>query len=125
MTRASFVLVLSSVTLSAIAQVALKFGVSQPHFADAFASQKLSRALGASLTSPAIVGGFGLYALGAALWLFVLAKLDLSAAYPFVGLGFIFTMVLSIQFFGEQVSLARMLGTLLIVLGCALVARSV
>ena len=41
-----------------------------------------------------MVAGLALYGLGAMVWLYVLARLPLSAAYPFVGLGFILTMVL-------------------------------
>ena len=74
--------------------------------------------------NPFVVGGLALYALGAVVWLAVLAKVDVSAAYPFVGLGFILTMVMGYWFFGEPLSTNRVLGTLLIVSGVVLVARS-
>lgn len=124
MTYFSLSLILTSVLLSACAQLALKLGVSRPHVAEAIARGELYPSAFALLTSPEIVGGLSLYGLGAVVWLFVLAKLDLSVAYPFVGLGFLVTMVFGIYFVGEAVSIARLFGTLLIVAGCALVARS-
>jgi len=54
----------------------------------------------------------------------VLARAPLSLAYPFVGLGFIFTMLAGALVLGEQVTPVRIAGTLLIAAGCVLVARS-
>lgn len=114
MTRALFLLILTSVTMSAVAQLLLKQGV-----AAVGGGSPLRYA-----TSPMILAGFAIYGLGAILWLFVLARLPLSAAYPFVGLGFIATMLLGIIVLGENVSTTRIAGTLLIAAGCVLVARS-
>lgn len=116
-------LILVSVTMSAVAQIALKHGMSSP---DVQAS--LAAGLGSALPSVArslfVWLGLGLYGLGAVLWLGVLARVDVSQAYPFVGLGFILTMVFGITLLGEHVSAARLLGTCLVVIGVLLVARS-
>lgn len=112
-------LILASVALSALAQLALKTGT---------AAGARSRGVGGELLalaqSPFVIGGLALYALGAVLWLFVLARAPLSLAYPFVGLGFIFTMLAGALVLGEQVTPVRIAGTLLIAAGCVLVARS-
>lgn len=121
MTLRLFLLILASVSLSAIAQLALKIGADR-------ASQ--SRALGVGgevggfLQSPMIYVGLGLYGLGALLWLFVLARAPLSLAYPFVGLGFILTMLAGALCLNEELSAMRIVGTLFIALGCVLVART-
>jgi len=117
-------LVLASVLMSAIAQLLLKTGMSRPDVVAAINEGRPVSTAVALMTTIEVIGGLGLYGLGAVMWLFVLAKLDLSAAYPFVGLGFIATMLLSILVLGEDVSTGRIVGTLLIVAGCALVARS-
>jgi len=117
-------LVLASVMASAIAQLLLKTGMSRPDVVAAIAEGRAASTALTLGTTPEVVGGLGLYGFGAVMWLFVLAKLDLSAAYPFVGLGFIATMLLSIFVLGETVSPGRIAGTLLILAGCALVARS-
>jgi multidrug transporter EmrE-like cation transporter len=65
-----------------------------------------------------------LYLFGAMLWLLVLAKIDVTQAYPFVGLGFLITMALGMIWLGESVSSARFAGTVLVATGVILVARS-
>jgi drug/metabolite transporter (DMT)-like permease len=65
-----------------------------------------------------------MYVLGAGLWLLVLSKVDVSLAYPFVGLGFIMTMLLGWLFLHEGVGVERIIGTLLIAGGVVLVSRS-
>jgi drug/metabolite transporter (DMT)-like permease len=76
------------------------------------------------LQSPLVLAGLGLYGIGAVLWLFVLARAPLSLAYPFVGLGFILTMLAGALYLGENVTPMRIAGTLLIAFGCVMVARS-
>lgn len=120
MTFRLFLLILASVSLSAIAQLALKIGTS----AAAGRGQGAGTEMFGLLQSPPVILGLGLYGLGAMLWLFVLGRAPLSLAYPFVGLGFILTMLAGAMVLGESVGPARIAGTLCIALGCVLVARS-
>jgi multidrug transporter EmrE-like cation transporter len=115
-----FMLVLTSVAMSAVAQLLLKLGVGRAQGAGDAAPASLL----AMLTSPLVIAGLGLYGLGAILWLYVLARAPLSVAYPFVGAGFILTAMLGAAVLGEQVSIARWIGIALIVAGCTLVART-
>jgi drug/metabolite transporter (DMT)-like permease len=71
-----------------------------------------------------VVFGLALYFLGALVWLLVLARVDVTMAYPFVGLGFILTMILGAWFLSEPVSAIRIVGTLLVVAGVALISQS-
>ncbi len=80
--------------------------------------------MGGLLHSPMVFVGLGLYGIGAILWLFVLGRAPLSLAYPFVGIGFILTMLAGAFFLNENLTFARVAGTLLIAVGCVLVARS-
>ena len=59
----------------------------------------------------------------AAIWLLVLARVEVSFAYPFVGIGFIVTMVLGWWLMGDSIGLQRLAGTLLITAGVVLIAR--
>jgi multidrug transporter EmrE-like cation transporter len=113
-------LILTSVAMSACAQLMLKMGVGA-----ARASASAAQTGMAYLLSPWVIAGLALYGLGAVVWLYVLARLPLSAAYPFVGLGFILTMVLGVFALGESLSPIRITGTLLIALGCVCVSRSI
>ncbi len=117
-------LILTAVAMSALAQLILKLGMSAPPVAASIAQGTTAQVIATIATSPRIIAGLALYGLGAVVWLFVLAKQDLSLAYPFVGLGFIATMLLGVFVLGEHVTLSRVAGTLLIVAGCALVART-
>jgi multidrug transporter EmrE-like cation transporter len=122
-----YALAVFSVLLSALAQTAFKFGMSRPgaqQAATVSMGEQPLKALFVILTNPAVVGGLVLYAASAMLWLLVLARLDLSVAYPMVALGFILTMLAGVLLFGESLSAARLGGTLLICVGVTLVARS-
>lgn len=121
MTLRLFLLVLASVGLSALAQLALKVGTGA---AATGRAQGVAGELGGLAQSPWVLTGLGLYGLGALLWLFVLGRAPLSLAYPFVGLGFILTMLAGALYLGEHVGPARIAGTMLIAIGCVLVARS-
>jgi multidrug transporter EmrE-like cation transporter len=122
MTLQIFGLILLSVTCSAFAQFCLKLGMKSLSVQHAITSSA-SDAVLAILTSPAVVGGLTLYGLGALIWLSVLARIDVSIAYPFVSISFLLTAALAVFFLGEPVSRPMLAGTSLIVLGVAVLAR--
>ncbi len=115
---------LVSVAMSALAQITLKYGMSSSRVANVLIQDDRAATLLTIATQPQIIGGLALYGAGAVLWLFVLAKIDVSVAYPFVGLGFILTMLLGVILLGEQVTMLRVVGTLMVFAGVILVARS-
>ena len=118
-------LIMVSVSLSAFAQIALKSGMESPVIQRALAdsASRLNAVLAIGLNGW-VIFGLALYVLGAMVWLLVLARLDVSQAYPFVGLGFILTMLLGALLLGEDLSATRIAGTLLVVAGVLLVSRS-
>lgn len=116
-------LILLSVLLSAIAQITLKMGMSSPIIQQAIASASNLAVFQSISTNLYVLGGLTLYFASAAVWLFVLAKVDVSFAYPFVGLGFIATMLLAYFINGEVLSTTKIIGTLCIAIGVAIVAQ--
>lgn len=120
----TFFIAIASIALSVAAQFSLKAGMSSATVREALAQSDGLRTLFAVFTNLSILGGFLLYGLGAIVWLAVLSKWDVSKAYPLVGLGFVFSMLLSTFFFNEQFGFQRVAGTMLIVLGIVLVSRS-
>ncbi len=116
-------LILLTVTLSACAQLALKLGVSRPKMVNAMQSSLVDTLL-AAMTSPLIWTGLIIYILSVAMWLWVLSKVDLSVAYPFVGISFLVTLAFGMLLLGENVTPMRIIGTLFITIGCILVGRS-
>ena len=122
LTQRPWALLLSCVALSAIAQLLLKYGMSRGAAPAGIGGDP--RALLMLLLKPPVLVGLVIYAVSVVLWLLVLSKVDVSQAYPFVGAGFLITMVGGAVFFGESITLARLGGTLLIGVGLVLVARS-
>jgi multidrug transporter EmrE-like cation transporter len=119
-----FAMIVFSVSCSAIAQILLKYGMAHPAMQQALAGGDywvIARSIG---TDAPILGGFLLYGLGAVIWLFVLAKLDVSIAYPFVALGFLLTMALGCLVFGEALTVRKVMGTLVVAFGIYLVATT-
>lgn len=113
----------ASIVLSVLAQFLLKKGMSSLEIKAALA-QPLGINAGISvLLNPAIFAGFALYGLGALIWLAVLAKWEVSKAYPLVGLGFALTVIIGFLL-GEQVTAARTIGVALICAGVIVVSRS-
>jgi uncharacterized membrane protein len=115
-------LILLSVAISGIAQICLKFGMSSPSVQQAMSSPGTG-IIYAVMTSPAVLGGLALYGLGALTWLSVLARADVSVAYPFVSISFLITAVLAVLVLGEPISRSMVIGTLLIMSGIFVLAR--
>ena len=117
------IVILLTVTLSACAQLLLKLAVSKPSIAAALQAGFL-KALTEAIFSPLLWGGLIIYVFSVCIWLWVLSKVDLSVAYPFVGISFLTTMGFGIFFLNENVTVTRIIGTLLIALGCVFVGKS-
>lgn len=116
-------LILMSVLLSAIAQITLKMGMSSPFIQQAIASTSNVAIIQSIVTNIYVISGLTLYFASAAVWLFVLAKVDVSFAYPFVGLGFIVTMLLAYFINGEILTATKVIGTFCIAIGIVIIAR--
>jgi len=117
-------LIVLSVACSALAQMALKTGMSNASVQSALAAQNWPDLIWRSLVNGYTVSGLSLYGLSVMVWLLVLARIDVSVAYPFVGLGFILTMVLGAVLLHEPVGTMRVIGTLLVAIGVILISRS-
>ena len=113
--------ILGTVSLSALAQVALKLGTAP---LKSTAGKSLPDILLSVAASPFIWIGLGIYVASVLGWIWVLSKTDVSVAYPFVGLGFVLTAIMGAVFLHENVSPLRIAGTLLVIFGCVLIARS-
>ncbi len=116
-------LILASVGLGAVAQVLMKLGMTAEPMREALATGAPVRVVVAVLTSPGVMGGLALYGIATVLWLGVLSRVELSQAYPFVGLSFVLAAVLGYFVFADAVSATRVAGIALIVAGVVLVGR--
>ena len=119
-----FLLVLFSVACSAFGQIALKYGMASASVQAALATGGVVPVSTTIAMNPFVVGGLFLYGFSAVVWLFVLARLDVSIAYPFVSLGFVVTMSLGCLLFGEPFTVRKVIGTIVVMLGVYLVAAA-
>ena len=71
------------------------------------------------LLNPWVVSAFFSAFLGAITWMLALTKLELSHAYPFIGLTFVIILILSSVFFNETITNYKIIGICLMVLGIA------
>lgn len=124
MNRWVFALVFASVLMSAAAQIVLKAGMSSPAVAGTLGSAPAWHSVLTALTQPLVLAGLLLYFGSALVWLLVLARMDVSIAYPFVGLGMVLTMLFAWVVHDEPLTVAKVVGTLLIGAGVVVVARS-
>jgi len=71
-----------------------------------------------------VIGGLFMMVVSMACHLLVLSKVDISYAYPFLGLSFVLITAWGYLVLSEPLSIYKLLGVLLIVCGVALVAKS-
>lgn len=122
MTLKVFALLVVSILFSSVAQIVLKTGLSQPHVALAIDGGSYIGAAKAVFLNAWVIAGLTLYFSAAVVWLFALVRIEVSMAYPFVGLGFIMTMIMGKFIMGDDVTLMRLAGTLLISIGVIFVS---
>ena len=123
MSLASFGLVSVAVLLGVAAQLLLKAGTNA---VGRFAFS-LDNAVPVGLQlalEPRILGGTGCYALSLVLWVMALSRTEVSVMYPMVSIGFALNALLAWWLLGEALSLQRIAGIAVIMVGVVLVARS-
>ena len=86
------------------------------------AQQWLSYGLGISL-NPWMIAGLGCYGVSILLWMAVLSKVEVSAAYPLTSIGFIIAAAAGYFFMGETVGLSRAVGIALVCCGVVVITR--
>jgi len=118
MVAKAVIMLIVSVSLGAVGQLCLKYGVNQLG-AGVGPVQVLK-----GIFTPYVLAGFVCYGLSSLFYLWVLSKLSLSFAYPFVALSFVMVTVLSWWLLGEALPGLRILGVALIMAGVLTVAAS-
>ncbi len=115
----ALLLVQFGVSLNVGAQVALKYS-TRPSVP---AEGSVLHLLIAQATNPWLLLAFALYGISVFNWRLVLERLPLGVAYPLTSLGFVMTFVLGVVLFHEPLSVTRMVGIAVIILGVFLLFR--
>ncbi|MBI0159227.1 EamA family transporter [Snodgrassella sp. W6238H14] len=119
----TFMLAVISVTLNALAQIALRktmqtLGAFPQNASDYFY-------FGYQLILNAwFIIGMCLYAISIGLWMAVLGKTEVSLAYPLLSIGYIITAFIGYFFLHENVNLLRIIGLVTICIGIIIISRS-
>ncbi len=71
-----------------------------------------------------VLGGIFLYVVSVAVWLLVLSRVDVSFAYPLLSVGYIVNAVAGYYLFQENLSMTRVTGIVIIIIGVYFVTRS-
>jgi len=75
-------------------------------------------------TNPLVLGGLMVYVSGTFFWLVALSWVDLSYAYPFASLNYIFVLGASWLILGERLTPSRLMGVVAISLGVWFLSRT-
>jgi multidrug transporter EmrE-like cation transporter len=118
-----FLIIIFEIFLNVAAQLALKAGIDRIGHFD-FSWSNFIPILTQILISPWFWLGIGIYVVSVVVWLMILSRIEVSIAYPLTSMGYILSAVAAYYLFGEHVSMIRIAGILVILLGVVLVARS-
>jgi multidrug transporter EmrE-like cation transporter len=107
----SYAALFTSIAFGIVGQLLMKYTMS--HTGEGLLAWSFLQKLVIALTT---------YSLGILNWIFALRVVKLSIAYPLTSLNYVGILLGSYYFFGEQITLIRVVGVILIFAGVLLVA---
>ncbi|MGI4984270.1 MAG: SMR family transporter [Janthinobacterium lividum] len=123
MTPIAFALIVAGVLLNACAQLLLKAGTNAVgHFE--FSRANLWPVALRLATQWPIVGGLVCYVVSVVVWIMALSRVDVSLAYPMLSLGYVVNAVAAYYLFGEALTMQRLLGIGIVLVGVYVLART-
>ena len=114
----NLVLILSSVFLNWLAQILLKLWMSSINF-----KQTIINIVLEILSNLYVIGWLFSYGISVIIWMYVLSKVDVSFAYPFLSLWFVFVMLTGMFWLWETINFYKILWMCFIVLGIILIYK--
>lgn len=116
-------LILAGVLLNAIAQILLKKGMLSVGYFE-FHFENFFPIIKRVTNNLYILSGLTSYVISVMIWLLVLARVEVSYAYPFLSVGYVVVTVLGYFIFQENLSWMRVIGIAVIIVGVLLLSRS-
>ncbi|MEO8343870.1 MAG: SMR family transporter [Gallionella sp.] len=119
----SFALIFTGVMLNAAAQILMKAGTNAiGHFE--FSAENILP-IGLKLaTEWHIVVALCCYALSVIIWILALSRVPVSIAFPLLSMAYIVTAVAAWYLLGEALSLTKVAGIVVIILGVIIISRA-
>ena len=112
----SYLLLLIPITLLVIGQISTKYGV--------LLLNNVSPETFFFRLNPYVAVGYSCLVLRGIAWVFILRKIELSVAYPFLSISFVIILIFSYYLFGEQITFQKIIGTFFIIGGVILIGLS-
>lgn len=119
----SVVLILISISIAVGGQILLKIGMNRIGNIAINSMSSLGHLFLGVLKSPIVLVGLFLYVISAAIWLVVISAVDLSFAYPFIGLTYVLILIVSKFVLKENVNPIRWVGAAIITIGVVVISR--
>ena len=116
-------LILLGVLLNAAAQLFLKEGMRRIGHFEFLWVNLVPIGLQAA-TNLFVLGGLLCYVISVMVWLLVLSRVEVSFAYPLLSVGYIVNAVAGYYLFQENLSVTRITGIVIIIIGVFLITRS-
>lgn len=123
MNAISFSLLMSGVLLNAGAQLLLKAGTNSIGVFE-FSRDNIIPIGWKLATEPHIAGGLGCYVISVVVWVLALSRVEVSIAYPLLSVGYVVNAIAAWYLFGEAVTVMRLAGIGIIIIGVCVVVRS-
>jgi multidrug transporter EmrE-like cation transporter len=118
----NFLYILATVLFTVYGQLVVKWQVTRAGPYPLATSERLMF-LFKLLVNPWIISGVAAGFLALLCWMIAMTRFDLSFAYPFMSLAFVFVLILSAIFFHEAVTIPKALGVALVVAGIIIASR--
>lgn len=119
---ANIAIILGSIMMSSTAHVLLKKGAMSVSELTV-SGQSLLMNVWVVATNPWVVGGMCLHVSALAVWMWALSRVDISFAYPFLAVGYVFVSLMAWQWLGENITLTRVSGMAIIIIGIFVLSR--
>ncbi len=111
-----YVWVLATVLLTVYGQLVFKWRIDEAGSIPPGTGAKVGYAVGL-LLNPWVISVFAAALIASLAWGAALTTFELSFAYPFMSLSFAFVLLLSVVFFAEALTVAKLVGVALIMAG--------
>lgn len=123
MNPVSLTCIVIGVMLNAVAQLLLKAGVRA--VGEFYISLANVVPVGLKIaTQLPIIGGLCCYVLSVVVWIVGLSRVEVSVAYPMLSLGYVVNAFAAWYLFGEVMTMQRLIGIGIILIGVLVLARS-
>jgi len=119
----AILLILLSIAIAVGGQILLKLGLNKIGSVNVNTLAGLGHLFSGIIKSPMVLAGLFCYVFSAAIWLVVLSAVELSFAYPFIGLTYVLILFISKFVLRENVNPIRWVGAAIITIGVVVISR--